>query len=556
MPSGCRLGVEGPAPARAEWPAFMRAVRELGADFFVCQFLPEMTTPEARKSSWISAGLEATPEGLGTFAAACRAAGLAFILNEEITNYSVEGQFPDRSGRDVLAHPDGTHRWDLAGEALAAAAKLPEFLGVLYDEPEHGQMRRERNTNGGSDGARSGRVHPYWAATDGMTLEQAYEAVFRSAQAAADGYRRAGTRIFTEQVFPVMFHAFARAGITACTKFMKEGHDSVFAACALGAAKQYGTGFCVSPDLWGLPSFGFAECGFPGHSPEELRAALVFAYWMGAERIFVENILSDFISTPTGLLERRADGAGAAFVPSEYGEVYRAFAREYVPAHPRPYDWREVRPEVAIVRFDDSCWGQANSWLPDALYGAANLKTTPQTAAWFGLWNVLTHGKVHADGLSYHTKSYRGQKHDFFCPLRGAAVYDHLAGPRELEGVKLICLTGVLVSPGTLAAVREFVRRGGTCISLPHLAPKELAGRPGEHKDGAGRWVLVPDFLCAEARAALAPCLGRPDEIRYRFGERSLVIRRQGDDANAIRVYLLDAAAAEAAEPPESARVW
>ena len=256
-------------------------------------------------------------------------------------------------------------------------------------------------------------------------------------------------------------------------------------------------------------------------------------------------------------LERRAAGSGAAFVPSEYGEVYRAFAREYVPAHPRPYDWRDARPEVAVVRFPDSCWGQRDSWLPDALYGAANLKTTAETAAWFGLWSVLTHGKVHTDGLSYHTRSYKGRKHDFFCPLRGVVVYDHLAGPREMEGAKLVCLTGVLVSEPTLDAVREFVRRGGTCVALPHLAPKDFAGKTGEFPEGAGRWVLVPDFLCIEARAALAPCLGRPDEVRYRFGERVLVVRRQGDDANAIRVYLLDEKiAAAGTEPPKEARVW
>jgi hypothetical protein len=574
------LGVEGPCAPSAERPAFLAAVRELGADFLVCQCLPEMTTEAARKSAWISAGLSSAPESLSGFAAECRAAGLGFILNQEITNYSVEGIFLDRAGRDVLAHPDGVHRWDLAGDELAAAARLSEFAGVLYDEAEHGQMRRETNTNGGNDGSRSGRVHPYWARTDGLTLEQAYEAVYGSARAVADGYRRAGTRIFTEHVFPVMFHTLARAGITACTKFMKEGIDPVYAACALGAAKQYGTGFCVTPDMWGLGCFGFAQVGFPGHSPEELRAALLFAYWMGAERIFVENILADFLSTPGGLLDRSGEGPSARFEPSEYGKVYRWFAREYLPAHPRPYDWREVRPEVGIVRFDDSCWGQANSWLPDALYGASNLKTTPATAAWFGLWHVLTHGKVHTDGLSYHTKSYRQTqpqpatagadgspyaaghtpsgvvRHDFFCPLRGVAVYDHLAGPKELSDLKLVCLTGVMVSEPTLAAVRDFIRKGGTCVALPHLAPKEFAGRSGEVRDGAGRWVLVPDFLCPEARATLAPFLSRPDEIRYRFGERVLTVRRQGEDGNAIRIWVEDVVAARSGGPPESARVW
>ena len=41
---------------------------------------------------------------------------------------------------------------------------------------------------------------------------------------------------------------------------------------------------------------------------------------------------------------------------------------------------------------------RAISWLPDALYGAANLKTTPETAAWFQIWSLLTHGQTRASG--------------------------------------------------------------------------------------------------------------------------------------------------------------
>ena len=73
-------------------------------------------------------------------------------------------------------------------------------------------MRREDNTNGGSDSKSTNRVHPYFAATDGMTLEQAYNAVYSSAKAVAENYRRAGVTPMTEDVFPVMIHTFARAG--------------------------------------------------------------------------------------------------------------------------------------------------------------------------------------------------------------------------------------------------------------------------------------------------------------------------------------------------------
>jgi len=43
-------------------------------------------------------------------------------------------------------------------------------------------------------------------------------------------------------------------------------------------------------DLWGIPNFGYGTSGFPGHSPEEFRCSLLFAYWMGATRVIVENV--------------------------------------------------------------------------------------------------------------------------------------------------------------------------------------------------------------------------------------------------------------------------
>ena len=114
-----------------------------------------------------------------------------------------------------------------------------------------------------------------------------------------------------------------------------------------------------------------------------------------------------------------------------YGKVYQWFVKEYVPAHPRPYTFRDLRPEVAIVRFDDSCWGQGDSGFPNALYGAANLKTTRDPDAWFQIWSLLTHGQTRNGGISFHNGSYAGFPHEFFYPLRGAVMYDHLAGGRR-----------------------------------------------------------------------------------------------------------------------------
>jgi hypothetical protein len=533
----CEFGVEGGAPRDAEsLPGYLKAVRDLGAEFVVIQFGPERATPGGRSNRW-----EASEQGFGDLAAACHDAHLTFFANQEITNYTKEGDVLDANGHDMLAHPDGTHRWDITGRALEIAVKHPEFRGVLYDEPEHGQMRRQNNTNGGSDSQATGKVHPYFAATDGMTLEQAYNAVHASAKAVAENYRHAGVTPMTEDVFPAMIHTFARAGFDPAIKFMKEGIDPVFAAIAMGAARQYGREFCVTPDMWGLS-------GFPGHPPEELRASLLYAYWIGSTRIFVENI--------RGLIERKVESGVVRYEFTPYGKVYQWFVKEYVPAHPRGYTFSDIRPEVAIVRFDDSCWGQGDSSFPDALYGAANLKTTPSTAAWFQIWSLLTHGQTRSGGLSFWSGSYDGFPHDFFCPLRGAVLYDHLAGAKEMEGLKLVFLTGVQISPQTMDAVRAFVRKGGLCVALDSLAPADLVGKSGPVPDGAGRWLIVKDFRGAEVRKAVAPFLGKPDEIRYQVGERRLTVKR-GKDNDTIQIYLQDEKdIREDAPPPESARVW
>ncbi len=539
--AGCEFGVEGSAPHGGDnLESFLQAAKNIGAGFVVIQMAPQRVPLEAKTNddTW---RWEATPEDFRKLSQACRKYHMSFFINQECTNYSAEGEFLDKNGNDILAHPDKTHRWDLTGEMLGTAASYPEFRGVLYDEPEHGQMRRTANTNGGGDSKSTGRVHPYFAATDGMTLTEAYEAVYKSAKDVASNYRLKGVVPMTEDVFPAMLFTFARAGFDIAIKFMKEGIDSVFGAIAMGAARQYGREFCVSPDLWGLS-------GFPGHPPQELQASMLYAYWLGASRIFVENV--------RGLITRNNNNGVVSYDTSPYGKIYQSLTKEYFPAHPRKYTFRDIRPEVAIIRFDDSCWGQKDSWLPDALYGAANLHTTPETAAWFQIWHLLTHGQAEETGISYHNRAYKDKPHDFFCPLKGVIVYDHLAGTKEMEGLKLVFLTGVLISPETLEAVKSFVRKGGLCISLDSLVPSELKDKRGEVKDGKGRWLIVNDFRSEEVSNAVVPFLGKPDEISYLIGEQKLTVRR-GDNGNNISIYLQDMKdIPQNGGAPESARVW
>jgi hypothetical protein len=135
-------------------------------------------------------------------------------------------------------------------------------------------------------------------------------------------------------------------------------------------------------------------------------------------------------------------------------------------------------------------------------------------------------------------------------------MYDHLAGPNELEGLKLVFLTGVQISPQTMDAVRGFVRKGGLCVTLDSLAPPEMSGRSGLVSDESGKWLIVKDFRGEQVRKAVAPFLGKPDEVRYQVGRRRLTVKR-GKDGNAIRIYLQEEKDIhEDSQSPESARVW
>lgn len=66
----------------------------------------------------------------------------------------------------------------------------------------------------------------------------------------------------------------------------------------------------------------------------------------------------------------------------------------------------------------------------------------------------------------------------------------------------------------------------------------------------------MKDFRSEEVRRAVAPFLGKPDEICYRIGDKKLTVKR-GTDGNTIRIYLQNVKdIAKHGETPESARVW
>ncbi len=328
-----------------------------------------------------------------------------------------------------------------------------------------------------------------------------------------------------EFLFPVMMHTAARAGLTVSPKVLKETCGPAMLATAMGAARQYGADLWVDVDYWWHNEA-------IGHSAERLRSALLLAYWSGASRIYVEGGARWGKDYQVGLAIEKA---------------YEEFVREYVPAHPRPYGWRDFRPETAIIRFDDTCFDERQRYLgeyPGPLYG--HVPAGPENTEWLSIWSLLSHGFVRTDSVSHQWEARRFGSRTLFVPLHKVAVYDHEVGYETLAGLRLIFLTGIAMSSETMEAVKRCVREGATCVLPPRLAPEGSglgdAGEIAVVSDGAGRWLVVPEFyrlhyecfcggpVLPVLREALEGLVGDGDHLVYDFGKWRVRFGQAGGD--------------------------
>jgi len=451
----------------------------------------------------------------------CGQRGMTWLLNVEDANW--KAKFVDERGRDWYNHADGRHYYLFPEELLEALGACQHLEGLLYDEAAHMQ--------GCANKIAEGIDQPWVYDPAGDALVDGADAFAEAVGELAALHARYGIRLYTEHVFPVMFHGFARAGWTAATKVLKENWSPAYIACAMGAALQYGTPLWITPDLWGMS-------GYPGHSVEEYRSALLLAYHLGADCIYTESFTYDH--------EKRGQGSlvhdrGEGYDVTPYGEITRWFRQTYLPAHPRGYTFRDVRPRVAIIRQEDGCWGQALSWLPDRLFGHPDWRSTSTTETWLRVWHLLSRGVIPVDSLSWHGGYTRDTEHQLFCPLDGVVVYDHRVGAERLAGVEVLFLVGLGVSPETLAAVEDAVAGGATCVIQPHLAPpavREGVDADGCLAQGQGRWVVQADPLAPEVRRAVQPVLPAMGVLRYQFGDREVVFTPVDGDPDRLEISL------------------
>ncbi len=475
----------------------------------------------------------------------------ALAINREMLAYAQGAGLDFSLAAQVLDPPDQAVR-----DAIAADGAGAHFLGMLFDELEHWRLLYPNQAVPLVDNASL------------KTLDQAYATSVASLQAFRARFESLGVReCVATLIWPDMHLLTARAGFTVCPKICKEQYSTVSLAAGMGAAIQYQRPLWADVDLWYWTSV-------PGHTPEEVRSNLLLAYWAGVDRVYVEgagyNLLpAGSAGIPFSLMTQISP---ERFILSPIGEVLRWFCREYVPAHPRPWTFRALEPTIAIVRFPDSCHGQRYSAISspnepwgERLYGSPHLRSTRDTEAWLGLWNLLTHGATGHDGLthfkaskfcsdpvgfepqsSYATPEAQCATHSFFTPLNNAVLFDHLAGYEHLKGIPLLFLAGVSVSETTVAALRRCAEEGATVIAWGPLARTSgmMEWTSGTERTAVGSGQIVAtDEFCGIAAARFAVRhLGRADEIRYRFRDaqaptvHEVVLRRMDENRVTVEV--------------------
>ncbi len=479
--TGVRLASQDPAPTPHQ---FVACLADLGAEVYVHHVIP--TAPQVT-------GLL---RDLGD-------AGIDVVLGNEYGN--INGPYVD-----------GTNRFDLPSGLVREAAAAGRLVGVLYDEPEHLQIHADQYRKD---------VHlPHFGDTDGMSTDAAITTIDATVRSIVGEVAKSGgpdIPVLSEQVFPVLFHTLARAGMTPAPKVMKESFQPLQLSTALGAALQYGRDIWVCVDLWG-PDIGpwFTRApGFPGHPPAEFASALRMAHLFSPSTLFVENV--------DALVRHRGDGV---FTDTEFGEVWRDFVGDFVPRHPLSWSHRDATADIALVHADDSDFGRGERPFGNR---RANVPDTAQSV--FAAWNLLSHGAIPSHGTCQHIAGYDFPRHrldelpreefplesavpagtathGLFQPVRNVLVFDEQVTDGRLGDPGLILVAGSRLPAATGAMLRSRADAGADVV-----VPSWLSGEWRRSElVGAGRWIVYDEIV--DAREEVEAHLGPHDVWTQRFG--------------------------------------
>ncbi len=475
-----------------------------GVDFVVCHFDPggEDLQTECEKAKAAAARLKEL--------------GVPFVANFEVQNFNDHVVTAD--GFDFANHADGTHRLELPEEYIRAIKEGGDLISVMYDEFEHTIINRNLSILLASRLKTDKPVFPP-AFTDKMRVqgETLSRQIGEYVQTLKD---RGAPAVSGEHVFPVLYHTFARNGMILNFKSQKEIFTNVQFAIAAGAALEYGTPLWTCVDLWFMNTF-------PGHSAEEMYYNLLFAYLAGADRAYVEAS-NAFVSNVNG---------EEAF--NAYGEAFSWFVSQFR-GKDRGYNVQDYKPQIGIIRYDDTFWGQGTTpvvWRNE-LFGNPNVKPGKQNKEWIKAFRLITHGETTRGGLAWDRVEPQSflRKHRSFASMNGAAVFDDRVAPEKLASLKLCFLCGEYISEATLQGVKKLVHENGLTVVTPkRFAPAGVRSTVHaayrEVPDGKGKWIVCEDLYDRRLKKSIAPFLGSKGEMTFTFGDKTirLAISKDGE---------------------------
>lgn len=508
---------------------YFQAIEDLGAQYIVVHLFPVV--------GMAAGGSEATAQKILDIDAGMRSHGLWYSLNNEHANFTITAEIDP--GRNEFEQPGGLHRWDLRmdwlGPLLGPASSSGGFLGVVYDEPGHMQLMNNMFVSNPEPPFPLEEPFdaPYLVDTDAMELESAYQALIDRLISLRLEHYEGRISLFTEQIWSDMLTIFAAAGWNISAKLLMHELSSVKMAVALGAAIQYadrGGQMWVTADLHG-------PFGFPGHSPDALRSALLMGYWLGADGIYVENLDSPLDvgsrhpeASPEGALLHWLDPD--RYEITRHGRIVQDFFKRYVPENPRSVDWRSYRPRVAIIRLQDGDTGQPSEFFRRRLLGNREAPADAISAEWLQVWPILTHGVVRPGAINFYNRAvYPEPLEEFFIPIDGVAVFDHLVTGPVLDSVECFVVCGHALSAATFEAIRLRVASGAACVIARRLYERHASGPL------PGNWLILDSFSDPLLGSALEPFLGPPNVARFPFEDRTIEFRRgPGPDSIAVRI--------------------
>ena len=470
-------------------PEFTLPLRE-GLDFIFCHTSPE------------KAGFADEYEKAARLSEIAASYGADLIADFEFQNAAETLVGSD--GRDWCRTPDGGHRLNPDPAFFAALNDRGNLYGIVYDEFEYAVSARNLSLWWGNKLRFGANVFPPMKTRDAYAQGEAFSA-------ALDAYvkeiKAAGvTRFAGEHVFPILFHTFARAGMIPNFKSMKESCTNLAFAVAAGAALEYGTELWTCVDLWFRQSF-------PGHSAEELYHNLLFAYLAGEDLAYVES--SPVLVKDGSLTDR--------------GEAFLRFIKDYK-GKERDYRIAGYRPEIGIIRYDDTYWGQNFFW-DRGLYGNGLIRPDKRSREWIEAVNAVTFGESGRASFNLNRIDHTLlQKHRSFCSMNALAVFDDRVRKKTLSFLKLAFLCGIRISPETLSDVGNLVRENGlTAVTPPRFLPERFRrltkGELTQIRDGQGTWIVTEDLSSPSLLRLIAPFCGKLGVIRLPFADREIVLR-------------------------------